>query len=1737
MSNNKQRLIPFALLLIGVWAYWSPLQSIVENWSSNADYSHGFIVPFICAAILYLRRESLPEMAPTVSFAGLALMLFACLMRYSSGRLYFPELDAWSLPVWIGGWVWMCFGWRCFRWAAPAIGFLCFAMPLPATIEIALSTPLQKLAAGCSAWTLRLFSQPAIVDGTVILLDGHQFEVERACSGLRMFFGILALAVATITLARTSLWKSLLLLAAVIPVSIIANVIRIDVTALLAKYWSGEVSERFSHDFAAVAMVPLAAAMFWGVLVLLDATSRRFAASKSSGSSWVLRLGVAAVVLIVSVLFMQRYFESRTLSTLQKTAERYEAEENYEKAATYYSRYLSIDPDDSGVAIQFAEMSHRSAHANGTWLRVAQLYLHAWELAPQQVELAVTAAQIATKFHEYRMALDIYEELRSNPHDASEISQSELEKLYADSLVAYLRWERGRANVTWQEAIDVLHQVMESGDYEVSHAATLASAIMDFSPQTETEGGPEEAGTPHVSACQVLEKLVKEKAEVPLAWLAKYEFERVYGSCSDAESEVSLQQALKLVSQSSGLEAARVYYVAAQLQMQKENSQAAQELLEKAIAAQPDFHLPHLARAKLFLAEGGAEGDSKAIAALENGLEQVLAKKGRTELSLLVPLASLLARTGQFEKAEALVVPLEKHAPNISESERGAVLGSIALVRGRIAAAEQSPRHALGVLSTFLRTSDMELAQNQFPKVYAEIWSFYGDLCFGMGQLDVAMDAYGRASDLNPSLAAARLQLANLATRSGNLELAEKQFMAVMGGTEEIQLNAAIGLAKVELQRQKSLPKQQRDWAAVTKALEKAAQHGAPHETIELVSVEMMIAQGQVDEAVARLENALEVNSDSALLWQDYAALKLQMGDYQTALQAAKKFRDLSDNRARATVLQSRVLVGDNQVEEAIALLQKELKVEQAATKQGELWIELSHLYLRNGDMPRAIEILESAHERLPQNKEIVDEAARLAWLRQEWNQLAKYAQWLQEIEGPQGTEWRAYQAQILLASLESANDPNFEKAHGLIQFVNDRRPNWPKSKILLGELSLLQGKYLAALSSYQEAWKLGSRNILLADRIIDMYTRTNSKLKAQEFVTQASKMLAFSPQLFDRAVPYYAQGTEREQALILAKSWAESRPDDVDTQLRLGRVLMMLAEGEVRDKKQKSAFLTEAENAFRKAVDNSPSNIRSWVAFVNFYDQVLDSREDAISTLQELAQQASISDRHKSFVLAQFYTRLGLVDEARRYYLESIILSSDAGDPRSLQILMHAAQFYFSQSPQLAEMLTRRVLVAKPNNRFAKLMLANLLLQDGEKAATEEAGRVLKQEFEDIEQNPQSAVIRARIRFLSRRGTPSDYTEAVGLAEGILDKKPDDLRTLADLYEHVDRISAAFEILDDLGNRVTPRPQDLTEYLRFWQQHFLAAPDQEETVAFEGSAKQIYAKLGETPEGLGEFVRWKIREFKVKTSEPQLSSNDTESLANEIRATSAFQAASTVEEQQALLTRMLSVAIHENEPHLAIYLGEHGFEKLSSEAAARSLIDALIINRDIKSSHNAVVDEFLARATATDVSATGDSLVQLLGDLRFLQGRYDDAVLLYRKVLERTPDSTMAQNNLALAIAETSSPIQEARAILQAALEHQPDSLQLNDSLATIELIAGNAQQVIDRLRPLANESLAGASLWLHLAEAYSQIGNDQSAQDAFQRALALGIERQVLSARDQTWLHDLSEHFRHALFVKGSS
>lgn len=263
------------LALVFVWAYWPTLVTLVGVWQREPDYSHGFLVAPLAIFFVWARRDQLPPLAQRLAWLGLVLIVAAVGLRYLAGRYYVDALDGWSIPLWVAGVVWLLFGRRVFLWALPAVAFLWFAVPLPFRAERMLSYPLQGTATKLSCWALQMLGQPALAEGHTILLGDHQLAVEEACSGLRIFMSIVALACAYIILVQRPWWEKVLLFLSTVPIALAVNAFRIVLTAVLQQYVSSEAAATFSHDLAGWLMIVVAAALFGLVLWYLGKLFRQ----------------------------------------------------------------------------------------------------------------------------------------------------------------------------------------------------------------------------------------------------------------------------------------------------------------------------------------------------------------------------------------------------------------------------------------------------------------------------------------------------------------------------------------------------------------------------------------------------------------------------------------------------------------------------------------------------------------------------------------------------------------------------------------------------------------------------------------------------------------------------------------------------------------------------------------------------------------------------------------------------------------------------------------------------------------------------------------------------------------------------------------------------------------------------------------------------------------------------------------------------------------------------------------------------------------------------------------------------------------------------------------------------------------------------------------------------------------------------------------------------------------------
>jgi exosortase len=261
--------IAFAVLLAacGIWSYWPTLANLVRVWSNVSDYAHGFLVLPLALFFLWVRRDRFPGWGESSPLLAVGLLGLSLVLRHAGDAFYFAFLDGWSLVPWAAAVIAFLGGWPLLAWCGPSLVFLLFMVPLPFSLEYELSDPLQRLATLLATCTLQFLGQPGFAEGTVIVLGQQRLEVAQACSGLRLFMGIVALTYAYVVVVQRPLWEKLVLIAAAAPIAILANAARVVATGLLYQQLQpGPAVRAWIHDGAGWGMLALAAGMFWLLL-------------------------------------------------------------------------------------------------------------------------------------------------------------------------------------------------------------------------------------------------------------------------------------------------------------------------------------------------------------------------------------------------------------------------------------------------------------------------------------------------------------------------------------------------------------------------------------------------------------------------------------------------------------------------------------------------------------------------------------------------------------------------------------------------------------------------------------------------------------------------------------------------------------------------------------------------------------------------------------------------------------------------------------------------------------------------------------------------------------------------------------------------------------------------------------------------------------------------------------------------------------------------------------------------------------------------------------------------------------------------------------------------------------------------------------------------------------------------------------------------------------------------------
>lgn len=307
-NNLKNIWKPVLVGLVLAFLYASVLSKLGRDWWTDENYSHGLLVPFVIAFIVWMEFEDFSEINKTPNFwlgAGTILAALFLLLGGALGAELFTQRI--SFVLMLVGVVVYFFGTQILRFLVVPFALLLLSIPVPQIIFNKIAFPLQIYASQIAVWGIRLFEIPTVRKGNVfeILPRGATqtiaLEVVEACSGIRSLMTLmtLALILAFFTRAKREfagngwadllknfdVWRALVLMLSAIPIAVLTNAARVTATGVLTYYYGRQATEGTLHDALGWLVYIVALALLISLNFALQFVFRKISSNKNSSEA------------------------------------------------------------------------------------------------------------------------------------------------------------------------------------------------------------------------------------------------------------------------------------------------------------------------------------------------------------------------------------------------------------------------------------------------------------------------------------------------------------------------------------------------------------------------------------------------------------------------------------------------------------------------------------------------------------------------------------------------------------------------------------------------------------------------------------------------------------------------------------------------------------------------------------------------------------------------------------------------------------------------------------------------------------------------------------------------------------------------------------------------------------------------------------------------------------------------------------------------------------------------------------------------------------------------------------------------------------------------------------------------------------------------------------------------------------------------------------------------------------
>ena len=238
------------LLIAWAIAFYPIFRSLFHAWASKSDNSYCMLVPLISLFFIWNKREQVKTIPITKNNIGLFIMLVSMVLYIISyvGDLAF--ISRLMIIFSLIGLLTYTLGEKIVKILAFPLFFLLFIVPVPDSILNLVAFPLQLLATNISYSIISALSIPVHQEGNILYFAQAHIEIVEACSGIRSIISLTMLSVILAFLSNNGFVTRFILILSAIPLALIANIIRITSSGILAHFWGQDAIQGVYHDFS-----------------------------------------------------------------------------------------------------------------------------------------------------------------------------------------------------------------------------------------------------------------------------------------------------------------------------------------------------------------------------------------------------------------------------------------------------------------------------------------------------------------------------------------------------------------------------------------------------------------------------------------------------------------------------------------------------------------------------------------------------------------------------------------------------------------------------------------------------------------------------------------------------------------------------------------------------------------------------------------------------------------------------------------------------------------------------------------------------------------------------------------------------------------------------------------------------------------------------------------------------------------------------------------------------------------------------------------------------------------------------------------------------------------------------------------------------------------------------------------------------------------------------------------------